>query len=214
MRGSSSLLLPAPCTMLAVAEHRLSSQTVTDDNFFLSTGIRLSLMTIHLESIRKFSLENWNFHAIWISMSSKLHTAPESDMCMSQVQSFQFVQSVKESSKPSFTDGLFAGGQRKQRSAHFECESNNTLLKDVFTCGLHQQTVSHRLMLAVSVSDCRPAALTPVRCALMQLRVITDAGCLIGFDLQQQTVSTANSSRKKGFTVDLVLIQCNLVGRP
>lgn len=31
-------------------------------------------MTIHLESIRRSSLENWNSHAIWISMSSKLPT--------------------------------------------------------------------------------------------------------------------------------------------
>lgn len=45
---------------------------------FLSTGTHRSLMTIHLGSIRRSLPENWNSHAIWISMSSKLQTLGQS----------------------------------------------------------------------------------------------------------------------------------------
>lgn len=39
---------------------------------FVSTGTHRSLMTIHLESTRRSWPENWNSHATWISMSSKI----------------------------------------------------------------------------------------------------------------------------------------------
>lgn len=95
--GESVPVLSFPTCSLdhaAAAEHtlRLLTGIVQDQScrwrLFLSTGTHRSLMTIHLGSIRRSLPENWNSHAIWTSMSSKLRTlgqcliTPKIDNCL------------------------------------------------------------------------------------------------------------------------------------